>query len=715
MFAARVSSVALLAIALWTSQAGNAQTITRVSGNGQLVRTTGQSRTTEPLVAIVRNAAGQPLPNWPVAWTLTGSGLLTNCDATTSPAVSDTTGKVIDPGGKATCYYQGFSSLGSFGYAAATITASAMTTLGGVATSSVDFYATTIAVDSVSGVVAGQPHLDYPGADRSVVFSGRAGVQDTTPIKMYMTANGLLIKNVALKLYVQSDGGTGATISCAGPEGTALTNDLGWAECYPIYGGKAGSGTFTIAMGGLGYQDSPDWNFSVTPGPPTTIRILSGNGQSGTAGTTLNGTLLAQVEDGAGNTLPNVPVAWQPIPAGSANFSNSSTASDSQGRVSSRVTLGSIPGAGKVRLYTTNTTPAVEALFDFTVNLVITDFQKISGDNQDAPIGTDFEQPLTVQLNAQTGPVSGATVQFAVTRGDATVLTPNATTNAQGQAQTRVRAGSASGEVEIAASVGGRTLTFKLTQRLPGPSLTPSSFYAHPFFAAGNQNRGGVAPGSVVTIAAAGIAPGITGYVAPYDNWGPLPMALGGVTVQFGSSWAPIYHVAKVGTTEFVTVQVPFDVVPGQVPVTVNVQNGGSKTATIPVVASAPALFETVMSDGRARAVAVKPNGTFVSLQNPARPGEIVKVYATGLGQGSPLISTNQYGQSEDVPLPVAGVAGEGVRVVSARYARNLIGVYEIEVEIPASASPNLNTTINLITYNGDQRMDSNPSLLPIQ
>ena len=75
------------------------------------------------------------------------------------------------------------------------------------------------------------------------------------------------------------------------------------------------------------------------------------------------------------------------------------------------------------------------------------------------------------------------------------------------------------------------------------------------------------------------------------------------------------------------------------VPITVNV-GGGTATVNMPVQAATPGIFETVMTDGTRRAVAIRPDGSFVSLQNPARRGEIIRVFVTGMG---PTSSGNRY------------------------------------------------------------------------
>jgi len=86
--------------------------------------------------------------------------------------------------------------------------------------------------------------------------------------------------------------------------------------------------------------------------------------------------------------------------------------------------------------------------------------------------------------------------------------------------------------------------------------------------------------------------------------------------------------------------------------------------------------------------VLARPDGTFVTPQNPARRGEQIRIYVTGLGPVLPLASTNQPGvPGQAVYYPVSvGVNNAGVRVVSAEYAVNLLGVYVMAIEIPTDA-----------------------------
>ena len=105
------------------------------------------------------------------------------------------------------------------------------------------------------------------------------------------------------------------------------------------------------------------------------------------------------------------------------------------------------------------------------------------------------------------------------------------------------------------------------------------------------------------------------------------------------------------------------------------------------------------MSDGVLRAVLVRPDGSFVSLQNPARIGEVIRMYATGLGQTSPPIITDQMSRwsrrlrksdTEDYAGYLAGshrCEQRRRQVISAQYAYGLVGVYEVQFQVE-SAKP---------------------------
>ena len=176
------------------------------------------------------------------------------------------------------------------------------------------------------------------------------------------------------------------------------------------------------------------------------------------------------------------------------------------------------------------------------------------------------------------------------------------------------------------------------------------------------------------------------------------------------------------------TVQVPCEVTPGSVPVTVNVVNGGSTTVNVDVLPISPGLFQTMMSDGKLRAVLVRPDGSYVSLENPARRGEVIRMYATWLGQTSPPLVTGQtvalvedasgnlVPQEQDVTARVVvGVNNAGVRVVAAKAAYGLVGVYEVQFEVPSGTATGNDAPFAIAVYQGTSLLFGNASAIPIQ
>jgi uncharacterized protein (TIGR03437 family) len=343
---------------------------------------------------------------------------------------------------------------------------------------------------------------------------------------------------------------------------------------------------------------------------------------------------------------------------------------------------------------------------------------KVSGDPQDtAVINTAFGSPLVVQVtDTKGGPVVGAPVTFALTSGIAFLGNTSAITDANGHASTTVTAGGTAGPIVITASSSpAPPITFNLSSRLPGPTCDPSRAFSN----GASFRVNWISPGSVATITCTGLAPGIQGSVVS-NFFGPLPLQVAGVTVQFDGHYAPIYSVSNINGQESMNVQVPFEVAPGTVPVTINV-NGGTNPPGLTAVISpaAPGIFETIMSDGLKRAVAVRPDGSFVSLENQAQRGERIRTYLTGLVPDAGTIGTNMFTPLDnDIAITsqvIVGVNNAGVPLHSVTYAHNLIGVWEVQFDIPSDTAPGSNVIFSLGVPSGGGYAYTQASHIPIQ
>jgi len=344
----------------------------------------------------------------------------------------------------------------------------------------------------------------------------------------------------------------------------------------------------------------------------------------------------------------------------------------------------------------------------------------VSGNNQTAVENAAFGLPLVVQVNTSNGqPAANVAVQFSVTAGLAS-LTPPSTVNTDpnGRAQVSVQAGAAAGQVTVTATAGNSSQTFSLTVK-PVP-ITLS------FYNGADSQPGSISPCSIATIIGPGLAPGIQGVVTPGSLFGPLPYLLASDAVTFNGAQAPILNVSNTNGQQQITVQVPCEVVPSSsVTVVVSVNNVPA-TVNVPVAVASPGLSQMTMADGVVRAVIVRPDGSFVSTTNPARRGETDRAYATGLGAASPSVGTNATAIPGDdaivqgiVIIGVTNTAGqgEGVRVIGARVAPDLIGMYEIPFQVPMDAATGSNVAFSMavIPAGSGTPVYSGTTKIPIQ
>jgi uncharacterized protein (TIGR03437 family) len=259
-------------------------------------------------------------------------------------------------------------------------------------------------------------------------------------------------------------------------------------------------------------------------------------------------------------------------------------------------------------------------------------------------------------------------------------------------------------------------VTFNLSSRLPGPAITATSFTNYSTF------QPGLAPGTLVLIRGAGLAPNVRGTVMA-DAFVPrLPYELAGVRVQFNAPtgpFAPIYRVVNDGSGESVLIQVPWELTGASASALVNVSGGETRVDGITVNPLMPGILEEWLSDGRRMAIAIRSDGLSVTPTTPARRGEIIRLYATGMGQTTPQAGTNQVGVPDQTlnAVTVVGIFDKIAEVISVKMAENLIGIYEITMKIPNDAPVGARIPIayQIAPVAGAPSVFSNESALPIQ
>jgi uncharacterized protein (TIGR03437 family) len=494
--------------------------------------------------------------------------------------------------------------------------------------------------------------------------------------------------------------GSSVSASCAG--GVQLTDASGVANCDVQIGDTLGQGLIRVTIGGAYLYDIA---LTVTQGPAAKIQISSpANGTaSGAPGAQIP--LQISVTDMAGSPSSNVALAWTVTPPSAATLTSASTATDSSGAGRATLTLGNTPGALAVKVTAGAGASAPSATFNITISAPVGTFTIVSGDNQTAATGAAFAQPLVVQVNnASNQPASGVVVNFAVTSGLATLSSTTATTAANGQASVTATAGATAGPIVITATAGGQSVTFHLTSTPPGPAITADNFRNAASGAAG------LTPCGIAILSAPGVVPGIQGTLTATKFVGGLPTTFtsGGysVMIRVGEAASPIYWVSNTADGgEQIAFQTPCEAKPGNATVTVTVNGAPVDIPNVPVAKYQPGLFETDFNGLRfGTLLHADPNfpdlvGTTVTPQNPARRGELITMFATGLGSVTPATGTNRAGigaQTVDANV-IVGVNNAGVRVVSAEYLPGQVGLYAITFQVPEDTQPGPRQNLALV------------------
>ena len=139
------------------------------------------------------------------------------------------------------------------------------------------------------------------------------------------------------------------------------------------------------------------------------------------------------------------------------------------------------------------------------------------------------------------------------------------------------------------------------------------------------------------------------------------------VQVTFDGTPAPLLWVQDAQ----INLVAPWSLTPGQnTQICATYNDANTNCLSLPVIQTTPAVF---MVDGR-YAAALNQDGTYNSASNPAAPGSIVTIYATGLGPTTP---PQPDGSLIGLPLP-ANVLTFGVEAIYT------IGIpFGTEVDVP--------------------------------
>jgi uncharacterized protein (TIGR03437 family) len=182
----------------------------------------------------------------------------------------------------------------------------------------------------------------------------------------------------------------------------------------------------------------------------------------------------------------------------------------------------------------------------------------------------------------------------------------------------------------------------------------------------------------------------------------PLPTILGGVQVLVNGTAAPLFYVSS----NQINFQTPFGLSGSSA--TIQISNNGalSNQVTVPLASTNPGIFQYADSASLNRGIVLHADFSFVTASSPARPGETVILYLTGLGALNPAVPTG----AANPTSPLSNAADPGIFVLFGGEASTNIafaggaptyaGLNQINVTIPLTVISGPNVPVAIVTSN---------------
>jgi uncharacterized protein (TIGR03437 family) len=210
---------------------------------------------------------------------------------------------------------------------------------------------------------------------------------------------------------------------------------------------------------------------------------------------------------------------------------------------------------------------------------------------------------------------------------------------------------------------------------VPPPLYTPSSIVN-----AANPAAPALAPNTIATIYGQDLAFNTAALTAEQIRAGMLPTVLigAGVRVSVNNIQAALYYVSP-GQINFLVPELRA----GDAEIRVSRDGVYGPAVRVRIADVSPALFHMDPEF----AVATRADGTVLTRDNPAAPGDIVIFYATGLGATRPRFLNGEVPAAAAALERIAAfrilVAGRPADVLYAGVAPGFPGLYQINVRLP--------------------------------
>jgi uncharacterized protein (TIGR03437 family) len=187
-----------------------------------------------------------------------------------------------------------------------------------------------------------------------------------------------------------------------------------------------------------------------------------------------------------------------------------------------------------------------------------------------------------------------------------------------------------------------------------------------------------VAPGGLIAVLGSELSP-----VSQATRQTPWPTTLGETCLTVNGLAVPMVLVSP----NRINAQLPYSV-DGSTTLILRNPNGVSDNFNMSISSTAPSVFRTGVAgpDSDLPTVVRESNGQLVTLSNPVHRGDVLVIYATGLGATSPAIDAGSPAPSDPpasvLVAPQVSLGGSQVEVMFAGLVPEQVGIYQINVRV---------------------------------
>jgi uncharacterized protein (TIGR03437 family) len=206
-----------------------------------------------------------------------------------------------------------------------------------------------------------------------------------------------------------------------------------------------------------------------------------------------------------------------------------------------------------------------------------------------------------------------------------------------------------------------------------------------------------VAPGGLISLYGSDLSP-----VSQSSRQVPLPTVLGDSCLTVNGQPVPVMYVSP----RQINAQLPFSV-DGSTQLVLRTPGGVSDSFNVTILPAAPSVFRN-SSAGPETGIATvvrQANGYVVTPSNPVHRGDMLTIYATGLGRTIPAVESGMPSPSEPLAeamiRPLVTIGGVPVEVQFAGLTPGEIGVYQINVRVTEQVPLGLDVPLSITQGTG--------------